>query len=568
MTIKTRLFSILALAALLLIAAIVSQNVASSANKQQVDNSKNRYLSYLVADEFRQSSMDLTRLCRTYVATGQQQYWDAYWDIVNWRNGDSPRPQNTDPDLYPGVRKQQTEIMRELKFSTQEFALLKQASENSNALIATEDQAMKSIKQGRIVSGPHQALAGESVEEFALRIVFDANYHNEVRKIMNPVNGFFNQLDNRTSDNLASSQQRAQFWLSVSLVCQILVAGLLLVLVYFSLQKLFIPLQTAVNAMLNIGEGEGDLTKRLVEKGNNELTALAKGFNLFSGHIQTVILELREAIEKIAASSAELSSTADSTDHALAQQQQGIEQVLVSLEQILPAVQEVAMNASKGVEQAGLSDKAATEGLSVVAQVNDNIGLLESDIDNASVVINKLAQDTDGIGSVLDVIRGIADQTNLLALNAAIEAARAGEQGRGFAVVADEVRTLAQRTQDSTAEIQQMIEKLQQGAKDAVEVMSYSKQRTEACVDNSRQAGESLVEITTAVAAISDISQQIAAATEEQNATIENIRRNVDDINQQVENTAEASQQTSATSAHTSDLTSQIRKLVNQFKTQ
>lgn len=568
MTIKARLFSILSLIILLLLGTIASQNVASYSNDQQTENSKTRYLSYLLADEFRQSSMDLTRLCRTYVATGEQKYWDEYWRIVNWRNGEVARPSNFDPDLYPGVKKKQSQIMAELNFSSAEFALLKQASDNSNALIATEDQAMKSIKEGRIVSGPNQSLPGETVEQFALRIVFDQAYHNEVTKIMTPVSKFFQRLDQRTAEVLEQSQQSAKFWLMLSMICQVLVAALVAVLAYFMLQKLFMPLQSAVGAMLNIGEGEGDLTKRLVERGNNELSALARGFNLFSSHIQTVIIELTKHIEQIASSSGQLSATAVSTDRALVQQQQGIEQVLVSLEQILPAVQEVAMNASKGVEQASLSDRAANKGLSVVAEVNDNIGLLESDIENASVVINKLAQDTEEIGSVLDVIRGIADQTNLLALNAAIEAARAGEQGRGFAVVADEVRTLAQRTQDSTAEIQQMIEKLQHGAKDAVDVMGYSKQRTEACVENSRQAGESLAEITNAVVAISDISQQIAAATEEQNATIADIRRNVDNINQQVESTASASQQTSSTSEYTSQLTGQIKTLIQQFKTQ
>ena len=568
MTIKARLFSILSVIVLLLVVTILSQNLASHSNDQQTENSKTRYLSYLLADEFRQSSMDLTRLCRTYVATGDAKYWDEYWAIVNWRNGDAPRPRTVDPDLYPGVTKKQSQIMAELNFSREEFALLKQASDNSNALIATEDQAMKSIQQGRIVEGPNQSLPGESVEEFALRIVFDNAYHNEVNKIMTPVSKFFQRLDQRTSDVLEESQQSAKFWLTLSIICQVVVAILIAGLAYFILQKLFMPLQSAVSAMLNIGEGEGDLTKRLVEKGNNELSALARGFNLFSSHVQNVIVELTKHIEQISSSSSELSATAVSTDNALVQQQQGIEQVLVSLEQILPAVQEVAMNASRGVEQATLSDRAANSGLSVVAEVNSNIGLLEADIENASVVINKLANDTDEIGSVLDVIRGIADQTNLLALNAAIEAARAGEQGRGFAVVADEVRTLAQRTQDSTAEIQQMIEKLQLGAKDAVDVMGYSKQRTEACVENSRQAGESLAEITQAVAAISDISQQIAAATEEQNATIANIRLNVDNINQQVESTASASQQTSSTSAYTFELTGQIKTLIQQFKTQ
>jgi methyl-accepting chemotaxis protein len=198
----------------------------------------------------------------------------------------------------------------------------------------------------------------------------------------------------------------------------------------------------------------------------------------------------------------------------------------------------------------------------------DNINLLQSDIDTASGVIDRLANDSDAIGSVLDVIRGIADQTNLLALNAAIEAARAGEQGRGFAVVADEVRTLAKRTQDSTSEIQIMIEKLQHGAKEAVERIAFSKERAIACVENSKESGDALNEITQSVASISQINHQIAAATEEQNNAIEEIRRTVEVINEHVEETAAGSRETASNSQHTTELSSKIQLLVGKFKTE
>lgn len=456
--------------------------------------------------------------------------------------------------------------MAELDFSAREFTLLNEASNNSDALIATEDQAMRSIRQGRIVEGPHQALPSESVKDFAVRIVFDQTYHDEVTGIMTPVNAFFAALDKRTAGELNASRSSAERWWTISLALQLAMAVLVVVLAVFTLQKLFKPLQFAIDAMLNIGDGEGDLTKRLEQRGNNEITALARGFNLFASHIQNVIIELRHAVEEIAHSSAELNSTANSTDQALLKQKQGIEQVLVSISQILPAVEEVAKNASEGLDQASLADTAASEGLLVVNEVNGSISELEIDMDNASRVISKLAKDTEEIGSILDVIRGVADQTNLLALNAAIEAARAGEQGRGFAVVADEVRTLAQRTQDSTAEIHTMIEKLQTGAQNAVEVINQSKARTDACVENSQTASQALQEISASVDAINAISQHIAAATEEQTAAIASIQDSVDSINQEVENTSAASQQTSGTSEGTSKLAGHLQGLVSQFK--
>lgn len=568
MKIKTRLIAILIAIMLLMFTAIISQNIATFKNEDQKLSSQTRYLSYLLADEFKHTSMDLTRLSRTYVKTGDKAYFDAYWEIVNWRAGKVKRPSDFHPDLYPGQLKKQSEIMAELNFSKQELDLLAQAASNSNLLIDTETQAMESIRTGKIVSGPFAPKSGESVEEFAARIVFDQQYHKEVQAIFVPVNAFFEALDQRTAEHLLDSQETASLWLKASFVSQIVVALLIISLIFFIMQALFKPLQSAINAMLNIGEGDGDLSKRLHEVGSNELSSLGRGFNLFANQIQHVVIELRHVIDDISSSSSQLSATANSTDKAVAEQKVGIEQLLVALEQILPAVQEVASNAAKGAELANNSDKAASNGLAVVDASIDNINLLQSDIDTASGVIDRLANDSDAIGSVLDVIRGIADQTNLLALNAAIEAARAGEQGRGFAVVADEVRTLAKRTQDSTSEIQIMIEKLQHGAKEAVERISLSKDRAIACVENSKESGDALNEITQSVASISQINHQIAAATEEQNNAIEEIRRTVEVINEHVEETAAGSRETASNSQHTTELSSKIQLLVGKFKTE
>ncbi len=568
MTIKVRLTAILIVMIILLATAITSQKIATNKNKHQTLSSDTRYLSYLIADEFRQSSIDLTRLCRLFVATGEQKYWDAYWHIVNWRNGEVERPNNVDNNLYPDQRIKQSNIMKELNFSANEFTLLEKANSYSNTLIATEEQAMQTIKNGKVAQGPFQKSPNESINDFALRLVFSDAYQQDVKKIMAPVNEFFNALDKRTADDLFHSQQEANFWLNNSLIVQVIVAIILFSLMFFMKVTLFKPLEHVINAMNNIGGGDGDLSQRLHEHGQDELSSLGKGFNLFASYIQTVVIELRSAIGEISSSSAQLNTTANLTEQSVTEQKIGIEQVLIAIEQMIPAVREVAINASQGLEQAKLSDEAAKEGLQVVDQANNNINLLEVDIDNASAVINKLAQDTNNIGSVLDVIRGIADQTNLLALNAAIEAARAGEQGRGFAVVADEVRTLAQRTQDSTSEIQQMIEKLQVGAKNAVNVIIQSKNRTTDCVENTGQAGHSLSKITSSVGEITDINSQIAAATEELNASIEEIRRTVDNINQHVERTAKGSQETANKSDYTTQLTSQMQLLIERFKTE
>lgn len=233
MTIKVRLTAILIVMIILLATAITSQKIATNKNKHQTLSSDTRYLSYLIADEFRQSSIDLTRLCRLFVATGEQKYWDAYWHIVNWRNGEVERPNNVDNNLYPDQRIKQSKIMKELNFSANEFTLLEKANSYSNTLIATEEQAMQTIKNGKVAQGPFQKSSNESINDFALRLVFSDAYQQDVKKIMAPVNEFFNALDKRTSDDLLRSQQEANFWLSNSLIVQVIVAIILLSLMFF-----------------------------------------------------------------------------------------------------------------------------------------------------------------------------------------------------------------------------------------------------------------------------------------------------------------------------------------------
>ncbi|MDA9004072.1 methyl-accepting chemotaxis protein [bacterium] len=566
MTIKSRLLIFLLSAAALIFSAIFTQHLAVKGNEDQSKSSDLRYLSYILADEFRQTSMDLTRLGRTFVSTGDKQYWNAYWDIVKWRNGEIARPAYVDESLYRGEVKKQIDIMKELSFSEEEFSLLGEASKNSNSLIATEDQAMKSILEGKVVDGPFKAKEGESVNAFALRILFDANYHKEVARIMDPVNQFFNVLDKRTADSLSDTQSALKSWMNISFVSQIMTAAILAALFFFVVHFLFKPLNEIVRAMLNIGEGEGDLKQRLNDEGDHEIAQLGRGFNSFATNIQNVITTLKVTIEEISGSSSQLGQTVKHNNKAVATQKHEIEALLKAIDGLESDIANMAASAADGVTQASSSDKDATQGRKVVSDAVDNIHLLEKDIVQASDVIHKLAQDTDNIGSVLDVIRGIADQTNLLALNAAIEAARAGEQGRGFAVVADEVRTLAKRTQDSTAEIQKMIELLQVQAQDAVGVMSQSQSRTEACVQHTQEAGRSLGQIADRVSAISSINTSIASAADKQSATMQTFKKAIYTINSQVDETVEMSKATASSSEKTAGLIGQITSMVKPFK--
>jgi methyl-accepting chemotaxis protein len=257
---------------------------------------------------------------------------------------------------------------------------------------------------------------------------------------------------------------------------------------------------------------------------------------------------------------------AQETSEGVAIQQSEIEQLATAMHEMTATVQEVAKNTSDAAEAAQRADKVVEDGKHDVMETVSSISQVAEDVKQATSVVEELQAKSENIGTVLDVIRGIADQTNLLALNAAIEAARAGEQGRGFAVVADEVRSLAKRTQESTQEIQEMIESMQEGTGKAVAAMETGSQRVSGSVEQAHKAGESLDEIASIVAVISDMAIQIASATEEQSSVSEEVNRNVINISDAAERNAANSQQTMETVEQLEVFASHLQTLVSQFK--
>ncbi|MDH5734691.1 MAG: methyl-accepting chemotaxis protein [Gammaproteobacteria bacterium] len=326
------------------------------------------------------------------------------------------------------------------------------------------------------------------------------------------------------------------------------------------------PLCRTVEAMDEIAQGGGDLTRRLDERGKNEISRLAKAFNSFAEKVRLMVSQVYGSTTQLASATEEMSAIMEETNRGTQQQQSETSQVATAMNQMTATVQEVSRYATDASAAANNADKASVEGKQVVINTTRAIEELASEIHSAGIVIGQLEKDSENIGSVLDVIKGIAEQTNLLALNAAIEAARAGEQGRGFAVVADEVRTLASRTQQSTQEIQQMIEKLQAGAQSAVKAMDNSRAKAEQSVSHAAQAGASLEDITKAVSSIKDMNNHIAIAAEEQSSVAEEINKNIVNISDIVDRTAEGAQQTSIASHELSRLAGQLQQLVNEFK--
>jgi methyl-accepting chemotaxis protein len=326
------------------------------------------------------------------------------------------------------------------------------------------------------------------------------------------------------------------------------------------------PLAQVVNAMENIASSEADLTHNLDSRWRDEVTALSGHFNAFTSKLRTVIGQSMQTAGGLDQASQSLAEIAGNNQRQCQQQSQQMELVATAIHEVSHAVQEVARNAEHAANEVRRADEQACKGQHNIDSSLRQIDQLSETIGQAVEVIQSLAQESTQIGSVLEVIRAIAEQTNLLALNAAIEAARAGEQGRGFAVVADEVRLLAQRTQQSTAQIQVMIERLQGNSEAAVNVINASSQAAQQTVEQARETGESLHQVISALRNLTELNASIASATLEQSHVVEDINQNVTHATSLALENAQAADQSNEASQKLGQMADQLNRLLGQFR--
>ncbi|MDH4871843.1 methyl-accepting chemotaxis protein, partial [Pseudomonas sp. BN515] len=335
-------------------------------------------------------------------------------------------------------------------------------------------------------------------------------------------------------------------WLELLFGVAAAVAGLLLV--WLTARGVTRPIQGVASMLKDIASGEGDLTRRLDYARQDELGELAGWFNRFLDKLQPIIADVKRSVQDARGTADQSAAVASQTSAGMQQQYREVDQVATASHEMSATAQDVARSAAQAAEAARGADHATQEGLGVIGKTTSAIEQLASEMSAAMEEVQALANSSEQIGSVLEVIRAIAEQTNLLALNAAIEAARAGEAGRGFAVVADEVRNLAKRTQDSVEEIRQVIEGLQHGTREVVGSMHSSHRQAQGSVEQVEQAVAALQRIGEAVTVITDMNLQIASAAEEQSAVAEEINRNVAairDVTESLSGQAEESAQVS-----------------------
>ena len=548
MTIKNLFLALLAALTLLLCLVLLSVISLKSASDEVARSADLRYRSYLLADELRQSSDDLTRLARTYAVTGDAKYEKQYFDILDIRNGKKPRPEHYERIYWDfvaaGIDKPQPDgataslqaLMKEAGFSEQEFAKLEEAQNNSDALVKNETIAMNAVK-GLFDDGTGQfTKKGDPDLELARKLTHDENYHKYKAQIMKPVDEFLELLDKRTSaavEQVKQAETRMQYW----------VTGLVL----FSIAFLVVALLTVYRRIIAALGGEPAVASEVVKQvaagdlsveipvANTDSTSLLAAMKVMQSNLQKLIGEIQTNADMVTSAAKKMTIAAE--DVACSSNQQSASSLVIAaaMEQLTVSINLMSDSANRAQTISGDSELLMNETSGVVSEAVNRIAKIATVVEQASQTVRTLGQESENVSKIVLVIKEVADQTNLLALNAAIEAARAGEQGRGFAVVADEVRKLAERTTQSTQEITTMISSMQSSARDAVTCIEDAVANVNEGVILTKRVGESVSRLGASSHEVKGVIIDVSSALREQNAASNEIARNVEQIAQTIE---------------------------------
>lgn len=420
-----------------------------------------------------------------------------------------------------------------------------------NSWKASSDKVFGQARNGNI-SGAQEIAKSETRELFGnLR-----NYFDEVGAYADE------QAHIQAREASAEGQSSSVTIITVTIIALLVSAALFI----FFLSLIINSISDIRGQLDNIAQGEGDLTQRIAVEQEDDLGKLAQSFNQVLENLQSMIASIQKLTTELGAGATDLSRTAAENRDGVTRQTDSISMVATAINEMQSAIEEVAGNASRASEVTRKAEDKGQNGGQIIRQSSEQVQQLSAQISKAVNVIRQLSEDSNNITSVLEVIRGVAEQTNLLALNAAIEAARAGEQGRGFAVVADEVRTLAQRTQKSTEDIQTMITALQTGVSEIVAVMETGSEQASTAEELALNAETEIQAILEAMTNIADMNTSVASATEEQTQVVDEINKNITQINDLAGESADRSKAIDGISNSLEGYAKELENQTGQFK--
>ncbi|MGY3909122.1 methyl-accepting chemotaxis protein [Aeromonas piscicola] len=527
-----------------------------------------RYQSYLLADELRQSSDDLTRLGRTYVITKDPAYEQQYMRILAIRNGEQNRPQGYNriywdfvaangqsPRPDSNLRRGLIDMMKDAGFTDGELAKLNEAKNNSDALVNTEVAAFKLVQQtdGDLVANQQKAIA----------MMHDKAYHQNKGRIMSPIDDFYVMMENRTQQAVddATSQSSMLRYLFIAL-------GLVLMFFLWRTYKALLDLVGTSVSQLRSDLGslaQGDFSRQIhVPSGAKE--SLIGLLATMQSTLKGIIAQVSHSTEELSGSADSIAQIAEQTAQFATSQQTSTQTMAAAIEELVVSISHLSDNATHADELSKVSANTLEEGSGVIKQTLDSIQSISDTVSNAASSLSELNSHTQQISDIIEVIRGIADQTNLLALNAAIEAARAGEQGRGFAVVADEVRNLASRSAASTQQITGMISKIQSGADASIRSMETTVNNVSRGVSLANQTGEAIASIKSHAANLTGLMGEISHTLREQSTAANEVVSTVGNITSLSEQSGDAARHVSQEAAKLKQLSRLLRQEMGHFK--
>ena len=500
-----------------------------------------RYQSYLLADELRQSSDDLTRLARTYVITADPKWEKQYFEILAIRNGEKPRPENPERIFWDleaagisiprtGIQAPLRELMRNLGFTDHEFSLLNQAEINSNELVRVETVAMNAVKGLFADSSGNFSVRGAPDQDMAIALMHNQAYHNEKARIMEPIHEFLAALDDRTLGAVQAVERKAQTWLYIVLFLCLLTFVILLVAILYTwryLQNLLGAEPTTVAQALS------ELTAGRLERSfssSMNTNSVIENAEKLRQSLASTTGALAKLADNLTKTSEKLDFASNETLQEIHGRQADTQQVASAMTQMTASIEEVARNMSEVAQMSSEVNNASRQGTTMLDEGVKTVVGMQQQIGVVNKSLAELNTESQSIFKIVDMISDIAEQTNLLALNAAIEAARAGEQGRGFAVVADEVRNLASRTQDSTTNIHQKVAQLGNRLTVAIQTIEATVGMADEASQHTVKAREKFDKILKSLQNVAEMNTLSATAAKQQRSTAGEIDKSISNI--------------------------------------